>query len=109
MRRLLWTLLAVSGLAFAQDSAREAQERLQKESTDRIMQDQASELAKRGLAKAGQTVQKLIEVKYADPDRVARLVQGPGISLRSDSSLHAIVVNGPADAVTEVEAMVRKL
>jgi hypothetical protein len=72
MRRLIWTLLALAGLAFAQE-------------------------------------QKLIEVKYADPDRVARLVQGPGVGVRSDSALHAIIVSGTPEAVASVEAMVKKL
>jgi hypothetical protein len=77
MRRLIWTLLAVAGLALGQEQP--------------------------------MTIQKLIEIKYADPDRVARLVQGPGIGVRSDSSLHAIIVSGPLVAVALVESMVKKL
>jgi hypothetical protein len=53
---------------------------------------------------------KIIDVKYADPDRIVRLVSGVGgINIRSDSSLHAIVVSGNAEAVATVEAMVKKL
>jgi hypothetical protein len=77
MRRLIWTLLALAGLAFAQEQPK--------------------------------TVQKLIEIKYADPDRVARFVQGPNISVRSDSSLHAIIVYGLPEAVASVEEMVKKV
>lgn len=98
MRRLLWTLIAVGGLAFPQDPAKAQEQKL----ADYGLRQGSADGRMR-------PVQKLIEVKYADPDRIARLVQGPGISVRSDSSLHAIVVNGPADAVTEVEAMVKKL
>jgi hypothetical protein len=54
-------------------------------------------------------VQKLIEVKYADVDRVASLVQGPGIGLRSDRGMHVIIVHGPPEAVAAVEEMVKKL
>src|SRR5690242_9172106 len=67
-------------------------------------------IAAAGLAFAQEKqVQKMIEVKYADVDRVASLVNGPGISLRADKSLHVLIVRGYDQAVAEVEAMVKKL
>lgn len=55
-------------------------------------------------------VTKIIDVKYADPDHIMRLVNGVGgINIRSDSSLHAIFVSGNAEGVATVEGMVKKL
>src|SRR5262249_53765435 len=55
-------------------------------------------------------VQKIIEVRYADADRVSALLLGtPGLMVKADKSLHALVVYGSADAVAAVEEMVRKL
>jgi hypothetical protein len=53
-------------------------------------------------------VTKIIDVKYGDPDRIMRLVGG-SVNVRSDSSLHAMVLSGNPDAVAAVEAMIRKL
>jgi hypothetical protein len=78
MRRLLWTMIAVAGLSFAQEDP-------------------------------NKTVRKIIDVKYADPQVIANLVNGPGIDLKSDRSLHVLIVRGSAATVAEVEAMVRKL
>jgi hypothetical protein len=58
---------------------------------------------------AAKIIQKAIEVKYADANRVANLVQAPGLIIRGDSSMHAVVVYGASDAVTAVEEMLRKL
>jgi hypothetical protein len=78
MRRLIWTVIAAAGLAFAQEQPK--------------------------------TVMKIIDVKYADPERLIRLVGAAGnINMRADGSLHAIVVSGNPDTVATVEAMVRKL
>jgi len=79
MKRLIWTLIAAAGLVFGQDQPK--------------------------------VVTKIVDVKYADPERVMRLVSvaGGGINIRSDSSLHAIVVSGNPETVAAVEAMVRKL
>jgi len=77
MRRLIWTLLAVAGLAFAQEQPK--------------------------------LVTKIIDVKYADADRVARLVRFPGINgVNPDNSLHVIVLSGSPDAVAMAEAVVKK-
>ena len=53
--------------------------------------------------------QKMIEVKNADAGRVARLVEGPGLSVKFDTGMHVIVVRGPQEGVAAVEEMVRKL
>jgi hypothetical protein len=55
------------------------------------------------------TVQKMIEVKYADPERMANLVNGFGINMRYDKSLHVLMVRATESAVAELEAMVKKL
>lgn len=80
IRRLLWTLTTISALACAQDQKAEPK-----------------------------FTQKLIEVKYADVDRVASLVNGPGISLRSDRGMHVIIVHGTSEAIAAVEEMIKKL
>ncbi len=54
-------------------------------------------------------VQKMIEVKHADVDRVARLINGAGLTIRSDAGMHVILAYGTQDAVAAVEEMVRKL
>jgi hypothetical protein len=54
-------------------------------------------------------VQKVIGVKYADADRLVGLVQGPGLSIRADNSMHALVVYGTTEAVATVEEMVKRL
>ncbi len=80
MRRLIWILIAVAGLGFAQEQPK--------------------------------STEKVIDVKYADADRIARLVNGPlmrpGVSIRSDNTLHVIIVSGPPDVIATVEAIVKK-
>jgi hypothetical protein len=77
MRRLIATLLALAGLAFAQDQPK--------------------------------FVQRTVDVKYADAERIARFVNAyPGVNVRSDSSLHAIIISGPPEGVASVEALVKK-
>lgn len=81
-RRLIWTLMALAGLAVAQEPlVRESQKQ----------------------------VQKMIEVKYADVDRLANMVGGFGVNIRGDKSLHVLFVRGTEQMVNEVEAMVKKL
>jgi hypothetical protein len=55
-------------------------------------------------------VQKIIELKYADANRVANLVHGPGpITVVPDLGMHVLVVRGPADSVASIEEMVKQL
>ena len=54
-------------------------------------------------------VRKIIEVKYADPDRVAQAVRIFGVSAMSDQSLHVVSLNGNAENVTAAEEAVKKL
>ncbi len=68
-------------------------------------------LAAAGLAfsqDANKPVQKIIEVKYRNPDRITRLVYVPGVTARADTEFHVIVASGPAQGVTEFEEMVKK-
>jgi len=53
--------------------------------------------------------QRLIEVKYADPERLNNLLNGPGVSIRYDRTMHVLQVWGTKQAVDDVEAMVKKL
>jgi hypothetical protein len=69
-------ILAVTGLAFAQDGNRQ--------------------------------VQKIIEVKYRNPERIMRIIPQSNVLARADSEFHAIVVSGPAQMVAEYEEMVKK-
>ncbi len=85
-RQLIWTLMTMAGVACAQVPGFPA-----------------------APSDSNRIVQKMIEVKYADPDRVANLVNGPGVNLRYDKSLHVLIVRGTEQAVLEVEAMVKKL
>jgi hypothetical protein len=83
MKRLLWTVIAVAGLGSGQEKA--------------------------STPAPPKMVQKIIDVKYADADRVSSLVNGPGLSIRADNSMHALVVYGTAEAVATVEEMVKRL
>jgi hypothetical protein len=69
-------------------------------------------LAAAGLAlgQEPRTVRKVIDVRYADPQVIAGLVNGgSNMNIRADRGLHVIVVSGYPDQVAEVEAMVKKL
>jgi hypothetical protein len=70
-------------------------------------------LAAAGLAFAQdqpKRVKKIIEVRYADPQVIANLVNPSGvIMIRSDRAMHAMVVEGYPEQVAEIEAMVKKL
>ena len=67
-------------------------------------------LAVTGLAAAqdNKPTSKVVDVKYRDPDRIARLVYVPGVQGRADNEFHVIVVTGPAQAVSDYEAMVKR-
>jgi hypothetical protein len=54
-------------------------------------------------------VQKLIELKYANPEYIARLLNGPGVNVNYSASMHAVLVRGNPDAVASLEEMIRKL
>ena len=60
-------------------------------------------------AEPPKTVQKIIELKYADAKRVQMLLSAPGLSVQPDAGMHVIVVRGTTDAVAAVEAMVKQL
>src|ERR1700685_914773 len=54
--------------------------------------------------------QAIIEVKYADVNRVADLLRPMfGGTLRADSSLHVVGISGPPDLVAAVTAAIQKL
>jgi|SRR5580658_9110735 hypothetical protein len=54
--------------------------------------------------------QAIIEVKYADPNRLVDLLrQTFNANMRADSSLHVIGVSGPPDLVAAVTAAIQKL
>src|ERR1700677_2513429 len=54
--------------------------------------------------------QAIIEVKYADPNRLVDLLrQTFNANMKADSSLHVIGVSGPPDLVTAVTAAIQKL
>ena len=82
MRRLLWTLIGAAALVCAQEKKEPQREKIS---------------------------QKFIEVKYADANRIASLIQTPGVSIRSDDSMHAIIVLGTSETVAALEDMVKKL
>ena len=80
IRRILWTLIAAAALTWGQAPP-----------------------------EAPKLVQKLIELKNADADRVAYLVGGPGLNITRDKGMHILVVRGTREAVATVEEMIRKL
>ena len=81
MKRMLWILIGAAALACGQATTPEVPK----------------------------IVQKMVEVRNADANRVAHLVQSPGLSIQYDSGMHVIVVRGTQDAVAAVEEMIRKL
>jgi hypothetical protein len=59
---------------------------------------------------APKNTQAIIEVKYADVNRLADLLRPIyGGNIKADSSLHVIGVSGPADLVAAVSAAIQKL
>jgi hypothetical protein len=61
---------------------------------------------------AAKNTQTIIEVKYADVNRVADLLKpmfGGSTTIKADSSLHVIGVSGPPDVVSAVSAAIQKL
>lgn len=82
MRRTIWTWIAIAGLACAQEAS---------------------------TAQKPTMVQKLIELKYVDPDRVRNLLNLPGVAMHADGTLHAISVWGTSEAVAAVEEMIKKI
>src|SRR5258706_10251903 len=57
----------------------------------------------------GQPVRKIIEVKYADPDRVRDTVRIFGVTANSDQYLHVVAISGSAENVTAAEEAIKKL
>jgi Bacterial type II/III secretion system short domain len=76
-KQLAWTMIAMAGLAVAQDP--------------------------------NKVVQKMIEVKYADPDKVALLLRGARFEMSYDKSMRVLIARGTEQTVAEIEAMVKKL
>jgi hypothetical protein len=54
-------------------------------------------------------VQKIIEVRHADPDRVANALRIFGVTAASDRNLHMVSVRGTAESVAAAEDAVKKL
>jgi len=54
-------------------------------------------------------VQKIIEVKFADPGNVADAIRIFGVSAGADRSLHIVSVRGTAEQVTAAEEAIKKL
>ncbi len=54
-------------------------------------------------------VQKIIEIKHADVDRISRLIQILGGSVRADPSLRVIAVNAPPQTMAAIEDAVKRL
>lgn len=79
MRRLLWILIAVAGLAWAQEK------------------------------EPVKWSQKVIPVHYVNVNRLANLVSINGVSVKPDDGMRVLVVAGPPDAVAAIEEMVKKL
>ncbi len=80
MRRVIWTMLMAAALVAAQDS----------------------QLSPR-------VVRKIVEVKYADPERVANAVRIFGVNANSDQTLHVVAISGSTESVTAAEEAIKKL
>jgi hypothetical protein len=81
---MIWTALMTATLATAQQPT--AQEQL----SPRVMR-------------------KIVEVKYADPDRVANAVRIFGVNANADQTLHVVAISGSAESVTAAEDAIKKL
>jgi hypothetical protein len=55
------------------------------------------------------TVQKIIEVKYADPRHVADAIRIFGVNVNFDQNLHVVAVRGSAESVASAEEAIKKL
>lgn len=54
-------------------------------------------------------VQKIIEVRFADPANVADAIRIFGVNVGADRSLHIVSIRGSADQVTAAEEAIKKL
>ena len=66
-------------------------------------------LAVPAFAQFGDQVQKLITLKYADPQSVSRLLQVFGLAMQVDNRMKVIAVSGSKDRVAMVEEAVKQL
>ncbi len=80
--RMLWTLVALAGLAFGQE----------KKSED-----------------TGKIVSKIIPVHYVNVNQLRNMLSVPAVQINANSEMHALVVSGTADAVAMLEEMAKKL
>lgn len=55
------------------------------------------------------TVQRIVEVKHASPDRLRSLLEIFGIHIKSDHALKTIALSGPAENVKAAEDAIRRL
>lgn len=60
-------------------------------------------------AQEEKTVQKIIDVRYADPVRVAEAIRIFGVNVNADRNLHVVSVRGMAESVKAAEDAVKKL
>lgn len=54
-------------------------------------------------------VQKMITLKYAEPQAVAKLVQIYGVSIQIDQRMKVIAIGGPKEQVAQAEAAIQQL
>jgi len=104
MNRILITLLLLGSgtLSFAQDdqkARRAAEEGARKE----------AEAKAQLIAEAKDDTVVLVHLKYADPEIVRQLLSQAGVNLRSDRTLHLLVVTGEADRVTLAQKVIQDI
>lgn len=88
MRRILWVLVALAGLAAAQET---------------------TEPKKAPVADPGGIVSKIIPIRYVNVSHMREILSIPGVQIRADSEMHVLVVSGPRDYVATLEEMAKKL
>jgi hypothetical protein len=82
MRRILWTMIAIVGLAAAQDKPPEKTEKM---------------------------VSRVIPVRYVNVNHLRDLLNIPGVRVVADNEMHVLVISGSPEAVASLEELAKKL
>jgi hypothetical protein len=106
MNRILMALLLLGSgtLSFAQDDQKA--QRAAEEDARKEAEVKAQQLA---MAESKNATVVLVHLKYADPEIVKQLLLNAGVNLRSDRTLHLLVVSGELDRVALTQKIIQDI
>jgi hypothetical protein len=112
MNRILMALLLLGSgtLSFAQNDQKATAEK-RREYEEQARKEEAEAQAERARAIAGEkdATVVLVHLKYADPEIVRQLLSQAGVNLRSDRTLHLLVLTGEPDRVTLAQKVIQDI